>query len=689
MSSASIHQPPPVIVSFSPTVPEHPPIDNQNSKTSSSSSSDPYRTVPTQSVTPATPPLTPHTGIPNGTNSFSEVNDSSSSDPSIRRQLSSFAFPGVDANGSSSPLPQLIGGKAGIGIGIGLGGINRDRFESVDTVSTIDTSTDFTQSSGDSSDEAVEGCRSPDVYIHRYGSEASNMVANGEMSSSSAGMNGTAGQTIRLNSPAPFEGGEASSSSLSSSKQGNTMRTSDSSSSSHPYLYPSTHLDTFAAPHPSSNQSSTMAMRRAPSPGRPMSVNAPAAGAPIEEAARSSSRSPRSPTFENTDPFHPTLPQNNALSRSSSNSSSQRPTPPPREKGSPPILSPFEHGEKSPNGLQDLPPLATRPPLINSPSVSQTQSSNPPWSDSTAFWLGLYFAFNLGLTLFNKIVLVNFPFPYTLTGLHALSGCAGCYIALERGHFTPARLTSKENLIMTAFSVLYTINIAVSNLSLQLVTVPFHQVVRASTPLFTILISSLFFKGKFTAMKLVSLLPVVAGVGFATYGDYYFTTWGLILTLLGTFLAAFKTVITNVIQTGGGGRLRLHPLDLLMRMSPLAFIQCVIYGYFSGELERVRRYGALEMTSGKATALLVNGIIAFGLNVVSFTANKKAGPLTMTVSANCKQVMTIGIAVVLFNLHINFTNALGIVLTLIGGAWYGYVEYTDKAKQRLGKMVGR
>jgi hypothetical protein len=39
------------------------------------------------------------------------------------------------------------------------------------------------------------------------------------------------------------------------------------------------------------------------------------------------------------------------------------------------------------------------------------------------------------------------------------------------------------------------------------------------------------------------------------------------------------------------------------------------------------------MTRGKAIALLVNGIIACGLNIVSFTANKKAGALTMTVSA--------------------------------------------------------
>lgn len=164
-------------------------------------------------------------------------------------------------------------------------------------------------------------------------------------------------------------------------------------------------------------------------------------------------------------------------------------------------------------------------------------------------------------------------------------------------------------------------------------TSQFHQVVRAATPLFTIGITAVFLRQRSSLRKLASLLPVVAGVGFATYGDYYFTGWGLIVTLLGTFLAALKTVTTNVLQTGGGGRLRLHPLDLLMRMSPLAFVQCVFYGYMSGELAQVRRYGATQMTGGKAIALLINGIIACGLNIVSFTANKKAGALTMTVSA--------------------------------------------------------
>jgi hypothetical protein len=43
----------------------------------------------------------------------------------------------------------------------------------------------------------------------------------------------------------------------------------------------------------------------------------------------------------------------------------------------------------------------------------------------------------------------------------------------------------------------------------------FHQVVRAATPLFTIMISVLVLRASFSRMKILSLLPVVAGVGFA------------------------------------------------------------------------------------------------------------------------------------------------------------------------------
>ena len=57
-------------------------------------------------------------------------------------------------------------------------------------------------------------------------------------------------------------------------------------------------------------------------------------------------------------------------------------------------------------------------PLSGTYKESISEKSHPDgvvkerFTDSVGYWLGLYFFFNLGLTLFNKVVLVSFPFPY-------------------------------------------------------------------------------------------------------------------------------------------------------------------------------------------------------------------------------------------------------------------------------------
>jgi hypothetical protein len=87
-------------------------------------------------------------------------------------------------------------------------------------------------------------------------------------------------------------------------------------------------------------------------------------------------------------------------------------------------------------------------------------------------WLCLYFSLNLFLTLSNKTVLTSFPFPYTLTAIHALCSTLGGLWLRYQSAYLPKRLDFRNELVLAAFSFLYSINIAVSNISLHLVTVP-------------------------------------------------------------------------------------------------------------------------------------------------------------------------------------------------------------------------
>jgi hypothetical protein len=96
-------------------------------------------------------------------------------------------------------------------------------------------------------------------------------------------------------------------------------------------------------------------------------------------------------------------------------------------------------------------------------------------SEYQAFWLTLYFGLNLALTLYNKVLLESFPYPYTLTAIHALFGLAGGTYLRLRNVYQPKSLCGPDYVVLVAFSVLYSVNIAISNASLDLVTVPVSQ----------------------------------------------------------------------------------------------------------------------------------------------------------------------------------------------------------------------
>jgi hypothetical protein len=186
----------------------------------------------------------------------------------------------------------------------------------------------------------------------------------------------------------------------------------------------------------------------------------------------------------------------------------------------------------------------------------------------------------------------------------------------------------------------------------------------------------------------LSLVPLILGVTLATveeFKDVNFTIVGLVLTLSGVVLAAVKGVATNVLMVGP---LKMHPLQVISSMAVPAALQCIAYGGFAGEWKAIQamlsraHYEAvtIEASGGPASypsavmlsKLAVNGLLAFVLNWVSFTANKKTSALTMTVVANVKQVVSISLAIYIFNTSLTTVKLVGICLTLIGATWYRY-----------------
>ena len=212
-----------------------------------------------------------------------------------------------------------------------------------------------------------------------------------------------------------------------------------------------------------------------------------------------------------------------------------------------------------------------------------------------------------------------------------------------------------------------------------MVSVPFHQILRSTCPVFTILIYRFLYSRSYSTPTYISLIPTILGVGLATYGDYYFTTLGFFLTLFGVVLASAKTVASNRLMTGS---LALPPLEISLRMSPLATVLSLLFAIVTGEGNAFLAWiQEGNLTPRYALALASNGYLAFLLNITSFYTNKLAGALTITVCANMKQCLTILLGVVAFNVHVGILNGCGMVIALIGAAIYSKVELDSKGKK--------
>lgn len=291
------------------------------------------------------------------------------------------------------------------------------------------------------------------------------------------------------------------------------------------------------------------------------------------------------------------------------------------------------------------------------------------------FYMTAFFTINLVLTIHTKWLLshTKFSFPWILSGLHISVSSIGAWLILRFAHRDHKFVELTRSLVIkiALFSSLYSINIAMSNVSMKYVSLAFHQVTRSATPIIT-LILEYFILGKVAGGWCVaSLVPVVAGIVLTVMEEFkgmQLTSLGLFLTLFGIVMSSLKGVMTNFLLVKG---FKMHPLELIALLGPFSALQCFIASLLTGESVAVyRQYRETSFDSFLVTGLAINAFLAFLMNWISFAANKETSALAMTVAGNIKQAVSIALSVILFGTQLHLMDGIGIVVTLLGGAWY-------------------
>ena len=316
---------------------------------------------------------------------------------------------------------------------------------------------------------------------------------------------------------------------------------------------------------------------------------------------------------------------------------------------------------------------------------------------------------NIGVTLLNKSAfkLVNFKYPFFLSFVHMACNTVGSMMVFRSITLDNKRLKADvharpgliqrtlgkigrkdldrrgKNLIF-AFSLIFTLNIGIGNLSLRHVSVNFNQVMRSLVPAITIAMGLMLGKTISTRRQL-SVIPVVIGVAMACFGDMRYSPVGFFYTVCCVMFAALKAVASGEMLTGS---MKLHPVDLLGHMAPLAMVQSIIYSILAGEVSEIAIRWEKDLSPSvnwlPTFVVVSSGICSFTLNISSLMANKLTSPLTLCIAANVKQVLMIALSTVLFHVEITPLNGAGIVVVLLASARYSYISVVEKvSRQRI------
>ncbi|KAH8420313.1 hypothetical protein KR009_009027 [Drosophila setifemur] len=278
-----------------------------------------------------------------------------------------------------------------------------------------------------------------------------------------------------------------------------------------------------------------------------------------------------------------------------------------------------------------------------------------------------------------KMVLNEFPFPMTVTLVQL------CSITLYSGPFFNLWRIRKYQEIPRAYYLRLIIPLAVgkllasvtSHISLWKVPVSYAHTVKATMPLFTVILTRLFFGEKQPTLVYLSLLPIITGVGIATVTEISFDMMGLVSALISTMGFSMQNIFSKkVLKDTNIHHLRL--LHLLGKLSLFIFLPLWLYM----DSFAVFRHTAIKNLDYRVIALLfADGVLNWLQNIIAFSVLSLVSPLTYAVASASKRIFVIAVSLLILGNPVTWVNCLGMALAIVGVLCYNRAKQITKGRE--------
>ncbi|CAD5215133.1 unnamed protein product [Bursaphelenchus xylophilus] len=301
-----------------------------------------------------------------------------------------------------------------------------------------------------------------------------------------------------------------------------------------------------------------------------------------------------------------------------------------------------------------------------------------------------WYSCSSGQNVVNKLALQKFPFPLTIALSSLINNVIYSIPLMAYFRIEPIR-PKKSYLLKTILPISAgrALGVGFAYFGLLKVPVSYAQTVKATMPVFTVVISRYILSEVQSKRVYLSLLPIICGVFVASVTELQFNSMGLFSSLFSTAVFACLNVLAKKVFE----ETNMHPLNLLSLNSQLAGLMLFPFWFLKDGMALWSTFTdsehsrVVEPISHFVGYLLMSGVLSFIQNLCAFLLIHQLTTLSYAISNAAKRIAVIIISLIYLRNPVTPMNFLGMLLSVIGVFIYNRIKSSERRKRSKSPLI--